>query len=233
MEKPPSRVGPARDRAARGDLAVHDHVCGIYETREAQYPSACRFLKIGLERGERCFYIAEQLSPDEFITVLEANGVDAKRAVESGALLVFPGETIRRELEGFTPDAMLRFLERFDKKAFADGFAAWRWAADMNWLRSESIAPPDLFAFESKLNQFMAVHRASAFCQYTMKDFPPELMIASLETHPLVVYDDLVCDNFYYIPPEEFLKPQFSEVRLRRLLFNIVTRERLMESFLS
>lgn len=233
MSKAASLVGPARERAARGDVAVHDHLCGIYDTREEQYKAACRFLGLGLERKEQCFYIAEQLSPAEFVDVLKGHGVDAEPAIKSGALLILSGETLRRELGGFTPDAMLSFLERFDKKALARGFPAWRWAADMTWLRSDGIEPGDLFVFEAQLNGFMASHNASAFCQYAMDDFKAELMIASLETHPLVVYNDLVCDNFYYIPPEEFLKPRFAEMKLRRILINIISRERLMQTFLS
>lgn len=65
-----------------------------------------------------------------------------------------------------------------------------------------------------------------------MDDFSPELLIAAAETHPLLVYNELACDNFYYMPPEEYLKPGFASVKLKRILFNIITRERLMQDFL-
>ena len=45
------------------------------------------------------------------------------------------------------------------------------------------------------------------------------------------LYDDTVCNNFSYIPPEEFLGPQLADLKLRRMLFNILIRERLMYCF--
>ena len=57
MSNPLSLVGPKRDKASRGELAVHDHVCGIYDSREEQFEPACRFLKVGLERKQQCLYM--------------------------------------------------------------------------------------------------------------------------------------------------------------------------------
>ena len=229
-----SLLGPARDKATRGDIAIHDHVCGIYETREEQYGPACQFLKLGLERNEQCLYISEELSPAEFGTLLETHGVDVKRAVAAGSLRIASGREIRDgELEGFTPDAMLAFLSRAEQTALTGGFAAFRWAAEMTWLRKDYISPADVFLFEAELNRFLPGHRLAAMCSYAMVDFPAELLIAAAETHPLLLYSTVVCDNFYFIPAEEYLKPGFSDMKLKRLLGNIITRERLMQNFLS
>jgi chemotaxis family two-component system sensor kinase Cph1 len=119
-----------------------------------------------------------------------------------------------------------------EKKALQGGFSAFRWAADMTWLRKDEIEPVDMFFYEAELNRLLAEHELVGFCQYAMDDFRSELLIAAAETHPLLVYNDLVCDNFYFIPPEEYLKPRFSDVKLKRILYNIVSRERLMSNFL-
>src|SRR5437899_518278 len=39
-------------------LGLHQHQCLIYNTREEQFAAALPFLKAGLERWERCLYIA-------------------------------------------------------------------------------------------------------------------------------------------------------------------------------
>lgn len=233
MPDPVSLVGPARDRAARGDPAVHDHLCGIYESRDEQYEAASRFLKVGLQRNQRCLYISEKQTPEAFTALLETQGIDTKSAVEKGALQVMSGEEVRRLLGGFTPDSMMSFLTEAEEKSLAAGFAAFRWGAEMTWLRNDGITPAELFLFEASLNDLLAKHELTGFCQYAREDFNSELLIAAAETHPLLVYNSVVCDNFYYIPPEDYLKPRFSDAKLTRMLFNIITRERLMQEVLS
>lgn len=228
-----SLVGPSRDKTSRGDIAMHEHVCGIYDSRAEQYGPACQFLKVGLERGEQCLYIAEQLSPDEFLAMLAARGVNVQEAAQAGSLLVLRGEEVRSALGGFTPPAMLSFLAERETGALEKGFAAFRLCADMTWLKKDTIGPSEFFSYEAELTNLLLDRRIVALCQYAMDDFHPELMIAAAETHPLLVYNSLVCDNFYYMPPEEYLKPRFSEVKLKRILMNIVSRERLMQHFMS
>jgi hypothetical protein len=39
-------------------VGPHDHLCLIHETREEQFAAAIPFVRMGLERGEKCLYIA-------------------------------------------------------------------------------------------------------------------------------------------------------------------------------
>jgi hypothetical protein len=128
---------------------------------------------------------------------------------------------------------MFAFLARSAQQAAERGFTALRLAADMMWLRKDQIPAAEMFQYESELNRFFAAHKIVGLCQYAVDAFPSELLIAAAETHPLLVYNTTVCDNFYYTPPEEFLQPRSSDARLRRMLFNLVSRERLMASMLS
>lgn len=223
-----SLLGGARDRATRGDLNVHDHVCGIYDSHEDQYQPACTFIKAGLHRGEQCLYIAEHLNTSEFKILLEGNGVDVAACIEDGSLVVLSGKEMRLKLGGFTPESMLAFLAQSERKALQSGFAAFRLAADMTWLRKDNIAAADLFLYESELNQLFAKRKVIGLCQYARDDFKAELLVAAAETHPLMVHNKIVCDNFYYIPPDEYLKENASDMKLSRFLYNIVTRERLI-----
>ena len=40
-------------------LAPHDHLCSIYESPEEHFAVAIPFIRIGLDRGEKCIYIAD------------------------------------------------------------------------------------------------------------------------------------------------------------------------------
>lgn len=228
-----SLLGGARDRAARANLRLHDHVCGIYDHHEDQFGPACSFIKAGLEQGEQCLYIAEHLKPSEFGKLLEQHGVNVAATMHAGALLVLSGKEMRLKLGGFTPEAMLTFLAQAERKAIEAGFAAFRLAADMTWLRKDNIAAEDMFLYESELNKLFQTRRIIGLCQYARDHFHSKLLVAAAETHPLMVYNHTVCDNFYYVPPEEYLKADAAEMKLTRLLYNIVTRERLMHYLLS
>jgi hypothetical protein len=228
-----SLIGPARDRAARGDPAVHDHLCGIYDSSADQYGPACQFIRAGLERKQQCLYIAESLAPGELESLLDAQGVDVHQAMLAGSLLIMRGEDVRRTLGGFTPDAMLSFLARSERQALERGFTAFRLTADMTWLRKDDIQTGEMFRYEAELNQFLLGREIVGLCQYAIDAFPSELLIAGVETHPLLVYNTTVCDNFYFIPPEEYLRPRFSDAKLKRMLYNVISRERLMAKMLS
>lgn len=233
MADPTSLLGVKRERASRGDIAVHDHVCGIYESHDEEYEPICRYLKIGFERKEQCLYICEETTPALMSARLQAHGVDVPAAIKAGALLLVEGAVVRQTLGGFTPEAMITFLAQSEQKALAAGFTALRLGADMSWLRQDNIEPAMIFIYESLLNTLLFERKIVGFCQYSTVDYKAELLIAAAETHPLLVYTDVVCDNFYYVPPEEYLKPHSADAKLKRILYNIITRERLMQAFLA
>ncbi|MGH9433905.1 MAG: PAS domain-containing sensor histidine kinase, partial [Terriglobia bacterium] len=51
-----------------------------------------------------------------------------------------------------------------------------------------------------------------------------------IRTHPLVVYGGLVSKNPYYVPPEEFLKPNQAALEVKRLLKNILEGEQARQT---
>ena len=47
-----------------------------------------------------------------------------------------------------------------------------------------------------------------------------------IQSHPIIVYKNIVCRNLYYIPPDEWLNEEKDTVRqVKRLLANLVERE--------
>ena len=45
--------------AALEQLGPHDHFCSIYESPREHYAVAIPFMRIGLDRDEKCIYIAD------------------------------------------------------------------------------------------------------------------------------------------------------------------------------
>ena len=73
---------------------------------------------------------AEQDTPAEFLSFLQARGVSVQDAMASGALQVVSGKDMRLKLGGFSPSSMLTYLATAEKVAKTLGFVGFRWAAD-------------------------------------------------------------------------------------------------------
>ena len=75
-----------------------DHLALVYETRKEQFDAVVPFVREGIERGERCLYIADENSREAVLAALRDGGVDVDGALESGALSVHSvGETYLKD----------------------------------------------------------------------------------------------------------------------------------------
>ena len=73
---------------------------------------------------------------------------------------------------------------------------------------------------------FFPRHRCLAICQYNRERFSPEVILDVIRTHPLVIHGSTVSRNFYYVPPDEFLRPNRPSAEVSRMLAAIGDRER-------
>ena len=210
-----------------GNLAVHDHLCLIYETREQQSASATPFVQIGLERGEKCLYVADENTTANVLDAMRAEGVDVDAAVQKGMLTVANKGQAYLKKGYFDPDEMIRYWAGNVGEAKAAGFPALRFVGEMTWALGGDPGAERLIEYEARLNHFLTTYDAVCICQYSNKGFTPEIILQVLQTHPLVIYGGHVCKNPYYIPPDEFLKPNQKEAEVQRWLDNIQKYEKV------
>ncbi len=214
-------------------IGPHNHLCLIYETQGEQFAAALTFLQIGLERGERCLYIVDENTANAVLEAMRARGMDVDSALRVGALIITSKQETYLKPGHFDPDEMIRFLTEATDEAKAAGFDALRVTAEMTWqLGDGSLAGSSsvlggerLMEYEAKLNYFFHDHDASAICQYNRNRFAPEIIRDVIRTHPIVICGGWVCQNPYYVPPEEFLKHGQDALEVERLLHNIQERE--------
>ncbi|HEX4543493.1 MAG TPA: MEDS domain-containing protein, partial [Candidatus Acidoferrum sp.] len=105
---------------------------------------------------------------------------------------------------------------------------------EMTWVTRTDPRPERLIEFEAKMNHFVADHDILGLCQYDRRLFQPEVILNILRTHPTVVYGGFICENPYYVPPDEFLHPQHRDHEVQRMLARMredaANRERLRQS---
>jgi chemotaxis family two-component system sensor kinase Cph1 len=209
------------------NIHVHDHLCLIYETREEQFSAVIPYLRIGLERGEKCLYVVDDTTADMVIDGMKAAGMDVETALESGQLIIVSKQDAYLKQGFFDPDWMIDFLKQAADEAKVAGFSALRVTGEMTWVLGGDPGSERLMEYEAKLNYFFPENDALAICQYNRSFFPPKIIKDVISTHPLVIYGGMVCNNFYYVPPDDFLEREQPDKEIDRLLANIKNREKM------
>ena len=220
-----------RDSSLNGLTQLHsgDHLCCLYETEEEHRTLLAPFLRQGLEQGEKVVYIAEDHAPKQILGYLEEDGLTVAPHLATGQLRVAtPAETYLRE-GSFDPDKMIAFLQTETERAIAEGYPALRVTGEMSWSLNGVPGSERLIEYEAKLNRFFPGSPCLAICQYDRRRFPAGVLLDVLTTHPFAVVGSRMYENFYYIPPEDFLGPKPREAMLYNRLKNLEVHAQVEE----
>jgi PAS domain S-box-containing protein len=224
-------MNPAAQRApliaALEQLGPHDHLCSIYDSPQEHYAVAIPFIRIGLDRGEKCIYIADDGTVGDVCQAMQSEGIDVERAIASKALVLATKEQAYLEHGSFHPDWMFTFWKETTQLAMSEGFSALRATGETEWVLRGGRGLERWMEYESRLTHTLSESNCSALCQYNRRLFPPELILDVIRTHPMVVYGSTVCRNLYYVPANEFLGTNQTGREVERLLTNIRERERV------
>jgi len=90
-------------------LGVHEHLCLIYGTQEGRLAAAVPFVKIGLERGERCLSIADGNMAATLLDHMRKQQVMVDAAIKKGSLTITDPE-IGLLHDDFDPDRIIGAL---------------------------------------------------------------------------------------------------------------------------
>ncbi|NUB91150.1 MEDS domain-containing protein [Haloterrigena sp. SYSU A121-1] len=197
---------------------ANDHFALLYDRNEEQLASAIPFIRQGLERGEQCLYVADDNSKETILEAMRAHDIDVDAALESGALSILtPADTYRRTGE-FARETMLEFWEdSLEEAKDEDGYTGLRAAAEMTWALEGDTDPDELAEYEAVLNSLYEDKDYVVMCQYNRERFPVEVIHDVIKTHPHLVVDNTVSQNFYYTPPEKFFGPEDLESKVDRM----------------
>ena len=115
-------------------LGPHDHFCSIYESPEEHYAVAIPFMRMGLDRGEKCVYIADDGTIGDVRQRMQSNGIDVERATASNALVLAGKEQAYLKHGSFDPDWMFTFWKEATDSAMSEGFSALRVTGETEWV---------------------------------------------------------------------------------------------------
>ncbi|WP_306054146.1 MEDS domain-containing protein [Natronococcus wangiae] len=188
------------------EYGTADHFGLVYETREEQFTAVVPYIEQGIERNERCMYIASDNTRAEVLEALRAGGIDVDAALETGQLSIHTVEETYLEGGEFEVDEGRTLLGSAMEDALAayDGF---RVTAEETWLIGDGGRHEAFMACESHVNDLLDGENAMALCQYNRDELSPEIIADAIRTHPYLIYDGTVCQNVFYTPTEEYFGP--------------------------
>src|ERR1700694_1542107 len=191
--------------AALEQLPPHDHLCSIYESPEEHFAVAIPFMRIGLDRGEKCIYIADEGTEAVVRDAMHAGGIDVERAIATERLVLKKKEAAYLKGGTFDPEWMFSFWANAAAEAQSQGFSALRATGETEWVLRGAPGVERWMEYESRVTHMLAHHDCVVLCQYNRRLFPPELVLDVIRTHPTVIYRGVVCRHMYYVPPDELL----------------------------
>ena len=215
--------GPVEPVDDRGRDDSTDHLALLYESRDERFAAVIPFLRQGLERGERCLYLADETPTEAIVDALRESGVDADAALESGALSIVSVEETLLGNGSFDVEESLAVLEEAVDAA-TDEFEGLRIASEETWLLRADEALREFATLKARMNEVLRDEPCIALCQYDRDQFPADILHDVIETHPYLVSDTTVSRNVYYTPPEAVLDDEDPDAKVDRMLRTV--RER-------
>ncbi|MFQ5822197.1 MAG: MEDS domain-containing protein, partial [Candidatus Heimdallarchaeota archaeon] len=211
------------------DLEPGEHLCYLYETNEELRALLVPFLRKGLEQGEKVFCIMDDRTEKLILDYLRDEGLEIEPYLKSGQLSILTGDDTYLRDSRFNPEEMIALLRTKTEQALVEGYTALRIAGEMTWALRGLPGSDRLIEYEAKLNTFFPNSKCLAICLYDWRRFDPIMLSEVLTTHPKVIIDKEVYDNFYYIPSTEFLGNDISAETLLHRLENLTKHKQTEE----
>ncbi|UCF78163.1 MAG: MEDS domain-containing protein [Candidatus Eiseniibacteriota bacterium] len=206
-----------------------DHAAFLYRTEAEHRSVMTRFLRDGLERGQKVVYVADAHGPEEILGYFSGTRFEVKPHVQCGQLVILGAEDVYLRDGVFDPHGMLTLIQEEVEQAVARGFTALRVTGEMSWALQEPPGCERLIEYEAKLCEFCEDSRLLALCQYEQNSFSSELLLDVLHTHRLVVLGADACPNFYYFPLAALTGHSLPAARFEIWSKNLLRFKRLLE----
>lgn len=177
-----------------------DHICAFYRGSDGRDETLLPFLKAGIEAGDLCTAVLDQVEPDEMLARLadDESSVEGLDLLRSSEAYLSGG--------GFDKEAMIDFWDTSLSRGLADGrhrFA--RSCGEMSWSLQPLPGVDSLVEYESELNRFLPRYPQVIMCLYDLDLFDGQVVVDLLRTHPKLLLCGSLLDNPYYLEPDEFL----------------------------
>ena len=167
-------------------LNFGDHVALAYSTTEEQMAWATEFIRLGLERGERCLYIAHENPVDFIRKCLQGAEIDVASAEERKDLFILTKDETYLRHGVFEPEKTLEDLQEWIRGSLSAGYAGFRATGEMSWALDLPSSLERLLEYAAGL-EARSDYRFIGMCQFDETRFPESSLEDILSVHSKVI----------------------------------------------
>jgi hypothetical protein len=189
-------------RDIMAQLRPGDHAALFYRDRQEHLAAAIPYIQIGLERNERCLYIAGDHGVSTIVNAMCEAGIDVDKEVAANRLIIATPQNTYLRHGLFEPERMIQGLAHEIAHSIEIGFSAFRGAGELGWAAALPSALLNLYEYERMFDTNFSRHFI-ALCQYDETLFSASLKAAMLRIHPKIVARGRLFTNRHYIGPVE------------------------------
>jgi len=203
-------------------LDVHDHISFLCRTPKERLDVLVPFLRIGLSRGEKCLLYCAPRRGDEILGAISSAGHDIGSALARGSIIVSrAGRDAGAPLD---PGRIAAFLGAAARQARSEKHSALRLCIDISFVLNKERDNDRINGFQVKLHELVTETDSLSLCVHEIDELPPGILLGALRTHPQVIYDGKLLDNFFFVPPSADPKEMTPRRKLEKRLEYLVAR---------
>lgn len=144
---------------AGGTLAVHRHVCALFDSLDQEAEVILPFVMEGLARGQKAFHIVDPDLRGSYVQHLQHSGIDVTAYQETGQFELLTWDEAYLREGRFDQNAMLDLIESVLIGGKQEGFPLTRLVAHMEWALQDRPGVDDLVEYETRLNYVLPRYR--------------------------------------------------------------------------
>jgi MEDS: MEthanogen/methylotroph, DcmR Sensory domain len=160
-----------------------NHICVFYRDESYLLDLLAPYLAEGLQRGEKCFCAQKREHVEQIKERLVYLGINLNDELRRGSLEIHTQDEVYFSTGAFSPEEMMRLLNKAITGAKASGFTGLRTAGEMSWAAYGRCDCDQLLSYEAQVDEAFPGQPVVGMCQYDMRCFSPEVLARVLERH--------------------------------------------------
>lgn len=190
-------------RSELADTELDRHLALFFRSVETQLEAVAAFINHGLQRNQRCLYLADVHTPQQIEDALRAGAIDVEAARDAGDLALEDASEVYLEA-GFDPDRMIERLQRACEESLSAGYDGLYVAGENSWCFHTEVEFDHVLDFEAEFDAVAPDLPVTALCQYDLDRFGERSTAKALRTHRQVIYRHAICENPFYVSPNDY-----------------------------
>lgn len=196
-----------------------DHLVALYNDENEIAGYITTYIHSALTRNERCIYITGDVNTSQVLQQVKKLSIEGS---ESGDLVILDKSETYSANGKFCPDRLISMIQGLVEDTIADGYSALAITGETSWVLDYEDGEDLIIEYEWKLNeQIFDSYPVSALCRYNINKFSYEMVKNVIQLHPIIIWQNRIHENPYYIPPEGFKNNEIAKYQVDVWLNNI------------